>query len=98
MISISDISIVIVLYQELPPAYIYEDFGVNYILVDNTPGRNLNLDIPNVYYIPLDDNYGIAKALNVGFSLAKKQGFSWVAIHTEIITVLYICIHQKYYF
>lgn len=78
MISISDISIVIVLYQELPPAYIYEDFGVNYILVDNTPGRNLNLDIPNVYYIPLDDNYGIAKALNVGFSFAKKQGFSWV--------------------
>ena len=78
MISISDISIVIVLYQELPPAYIYEDFGVNYILVDNTPGRNLNLDIPNVYYIPLDENYGIAKALNVGFSCAKKQGFSWV--------------------
>lgn len=78
MISISDISIVIVLYQELPPAYIYEDFGVNYILVDNTPGRNLNLDIPNVYYIPLDENYGIAKALNTGFTFAKKHGFSWV--------------------
>ena len=38
----------------------------------------MNLDIPNVYYIPLDENYGIAKALNVGFSFAKKQGFSWV--------------------
>lgn len=38
----------------------------------------MNLDIPNVYYIPLDENYGIAKALNVGFSCAKKQGFSWV--------------------
>lgn len=78
MISISDISIVIVLYQELPPAYIYEEFGVNYILVDNTPGRSLKLDIPNVYYIPLNENYGIAKALNAGFTLAKKLGFSWV--------------------
>lgn len=78
MISISDISIVIVLYQELPPAYIYEEFGVNYILVDNTPGRSLKLDIPNVYYIPLNENYGIAKALNAGFILAKKLGFSWV--------------------
>lgn len=73
------IVIVIVLYNEQPPQYIYSSkSGVEIILVDNTPDRELYIETPNITYIPLHRNYGIAKALNVGFYHAKELNAEWV--------------------
>lgn len=73
------IVIVIVLYNEQPPQYIYSSkSGVEIILVDNTPDRELYIETPNITYIPLHRNYGIAKALNVGFEKAQDLGAEWV--------------------
>ena len=71
-------SIVIVLYNEQPPAYVYSGIEEIVILVDNTPGRDLSINLPNVKYIPLKRNYGIAKALNVGFRYAQELCSDWV--------------------
>lgn len=71
-------AIVVVLYNEQPPSYVGKDNGAPIILVDNTPNRNLNIDIQGVIYIPLYKNMGIAKALNVGFEKARDLGVEWV--------------------
>ena len=59
------IAIVIVLYNEQPPSYIYQNQTCQIYLVDNTPERNLNISFDGITYIPLGANMGIAKALNV---------------------------------
>ena len=73
-----NLSIVIVLYKEQPPKYVGSGIEDNIILVDNTPERDLQINLPNVKYIPLKKNYGIAKALNVGFQYAQELHSDWV--------------------
>ena len=74
----NDIVVLIVLYNDLPQDYIQKFRDVMFIIVDNTPSRNLELNLPNIFYIPLFKNYGIAKALNVGFKKAKEMRAQWV--------------------
>lgn len=74
----TDISIVVVLYNELPKPYIFDVKDCNIILVDNTPNRNLKISGINIHYIPLFKNTGIAKALNVGLQTAKELSSKWV--------------------
>lgn len=73
-----NIVLVVVLYNDFPKEYIFEDIGVRKIIVDNTPQRSLDYEGEDITYIALGDNYGIAKALNVGFSKAKELGADWV--------------------
>ncbi len=72
------IAIVVVLYQQTPLEYIYKNQELSIIVVDNTPNRNLAINYRHITYLPLGDNYGIAKALNIGFSKAKELGAQWV--------------------
>ena len=72
------ISIIIVLYNALPKSYIYEITENPIIIVDNTPNRDLNISSGNIKYIPLYENMGIAKALNVGIKAAIEYGSEWV--------------------
>lgn len=73
-----DIAIVIVLYNDIPKDYIYLYNDLKFIVVDNTPNRDLALEGSNITYIPLGENLGIAKALNEGFKKAKELKLSWV--------------------
>lgn len=49
-------------------------------IVDNSSGSNIHKIIENkkICYIPLYENQGIAKALNVGCEKAKDEGFDWI--------------------
>ena len=80
MIAVMDskIAIVIVLYNEMPPSYVGSIDKAQVILVDNTPGRDLGIDMHCVTYLPLYKNLGIAKALNVGFKKAQEFSADWV--------------------
>ena len=73
----SKIAIVVVLYNEMPPSYVGKE-NTEIILVDNTLDRNLGIDLQRVTYLPLYNNLGIAKALNVGFEKAYELGAEWV--------------------
>ena len=73
-----DVALVVVLYNDTPKEYIYENKEVRMIVVDNTPEPNLNIHDSNITYIPLYDNLGIAKALNVGFKKAQEMNVQWV--------------------
>jgi len=75
---INKIALIVVLYNDYPKDYVYEDNGIRKIIVDNTPARELDISGENLIYIPLRDNYGIAKALNVGFQKAKEYDVEWV--------------------
>lgn len=86
----SCVAAVVVLYQpdlkilDRLLASIKDQVGIIYV-VDNTPGKNVDYDLPLIYgaavsYQPLGDNYGIAKAHNVGIECAKKAGFSHVLL------------------
>lgn len=72
------IALVIVLYNEKPLDYIYNNPEIPVIIVDNTEHRDLCLRSDNLYYIPLKDNFGIAYALNVGFEKARHIGVNWI--------------------
>lgn len=74
----NDIVVLVILYNDFPKDYIRNLDSERFIIVDNTPFRNLRLHMPNVHYIPLLKNYGIAKALNVGFKKAKELRVQWV--------------------
>lgn len=58
----------------------YSNYFEKVIIVDNTPANNSELakQIPNSIYIPLNENKGIACALNVGCKKALENGFDWV--------------------
>lgn len=73
-----NLSIIVVLYNALPKAYVFDVKQCNVIIVDNTPYRDLMIEGDNITYIPLMDNFGIAKALNKGFMIAESQGAEWV--------------------
>lgn len=76
---LQSISIIIVLYKGNLKDYAFNiDKTINIIVVDNTPNRNLNLTRDNLFYIPLQKNVGIARALNIGFSKAKEFYSKWV--------------------
>ncbi|EXF95569.1 hypothetical protein HK44_025335 [Pseudomonas fluorescens HK44] len=54
-------------------------------VVDNTPGAGIEnyqgrFDDENLFYHALQDNYGIARAHNVGVQLAEKAGYSHVLL------------------
>ena len=72
------ISIVIVLYNELPPIYKDLPRDVEVIIIDNTPNRNLALTGRGLIYVPLYKNQGIAYALNRGFAIAIENKSTWV--------------------
>ena len=72
------ISIVVVLYNAQPKPYLFNCTNYNIIIVDNTPDRDLRLLGENITYLPLKDNYGIARALNEGFKIANELGIDWV--------------------
>ena len=73
-----DIALVVVLYNDTPRDYVFQDNGIPIIIVDNTPNRDLKILSSQITYIALKDNLGIAKALNVGFQKAKEIGAQWV--------------------
>lgn len=60
----------------------YGNFVDYVILIDNTVDDNFfkinKCRWKNCIYIPLYDNYGIAKALNIGIHKAKELGCNWV--------------------
>lgn len=73
-----DIALVVVLYNDYPRDYLFNDNGISIIVVDNTPERDLKLRSHRMTYIPLKSNFGIAKALNIGFLQAKEEKAKWV--------------------
>ena len=72
------IAIVIVLYNDDVPAYVYKIKECPIYLVDNTPSRNLKIGQPGITYLALNENKGIATALNIGINKATVDGASWV--------------------
>lgn len=48
------------------------------IIVDNTPNRDLDIKLKNIYYIPLKNNKGIAFAQNTGIEKAKQLGCKYI--------------------
>ena len=47
-----DIALVVVLYNDYPHDYVFQDNGIHIIIVDNTPNRDLELHSPAMTYIP----------------------------------------------
>lgn len=58
----------------------YSRFVDGAIIVDNSACSNVNYleNLPNVEYLPLMENRGIAAALNIGYERAIKAGAEWV--------------------
>lgn len=52
-------------------------------VVDNTPDASLNIDLPNVAYIPLRENTGIANAQNVGIRNLLDRGCSHIVFFDQ---------------
>ena len=77
MIEKKDIAILVVLYNEQPPSYIFDNIGCEIIIIDNTPKRSLAIKGDNIVYLPLKRNLGIACALNVGMKKAISMGKQW---------------------
>ena len=73
-----NLSIVVVLYNALPKDYVFDVKQYNVIIIDNTPNRDLIIEGDNITYLPLNDNMGIAKALNEGFEIAKRLGSDYI--------------------
>lgn len=73
-----NLSIVVVLYNALPKDYVFDVKQYNVIIIDNTPNRDLTIEGDNITYLPLNDNMGIAKALNEGFEIAKRLGSDYI--------------------
>lgn len=59
---------------------IYSSIFKTVYVVDNSTGDNSEIckDITNLEYIPLHENLGIAKALNIGCKKANEDGFDWI--------------------
>lgn len=58
----------------------YSNYVLKTIVIDNSNYNNLKLieGLNNIEYIPLMNNYGIASALNIGYSRAEELGAEWV--------------------
>lgn len=88
------IGVVIVLYysEEFNFECLLGQQNLSIILVDNTPKRNLKITSLGVDYIPLNDNYGIAAAQNIGIERAKELACSYILFFDQdsIISVDYI--------
>lgn len=74
------IAIIVVLYQaQLPESYLFHSSEKSiFIFVDNTPGRDLNINDRGLIYIPLKKNKGIAVAQNIGIRRAVNEGCEFV--------------------
>lgn len=86
----SSIAVIIVLYKNDNFNYLeinHNSGDIKIILVDNTPGRNLNLQDSNLYYIPLRENNGIAEAQNIGIEKALELNCDYAVFfdHDSII-------------
>lgn len=69
-------AVIVILYQALvSECYLKlsEDCSIVLIVVDNTPGRDLDFADVNLLYIPLRENRGIAYAQNAGIREAMKR-------------------------
>ena len=74
-------AIVVVLYKaELSLFHkdLLKNGNITLIVVDNTPGRDLDLRADRLVYIPLGDNLGIATAQNEGIGQARESGCDYV--------------------
>lgn len=76
----SNIAIIIVAYgnDEWNYLSITEQSYPSIIIVDNTPGRDLNIVDKNIHYIALKENKGIATAQNIGIQKARELGCEFV--------------------
>ena len=75
------VAIVVVLYKaELSLFHkdLLKNGNITLIVVDNTPGRDLDLRADRLVYIPLGDNLGIATAQNEGIGQARESGCDYV--------------------
>ena len=77
--------IVVVLYRSEEQNYqpLIGHPGVEVILVDNTPGRDLGISGGNVHYMPLKENKGIATAQNLGIGKARELGCAYVVLFDQ---------------
>ena len=77
----SKIGIIIVLYNSEKENYkelLSNEIDFIIILIDNTPNRDLRINDKSISYIPLNQNYGIAYAQNVGIETAKELKCNYV--------------------
>jgi rhamnosyltransferase len=58
----------------------YSNYLEKVYIVDNSNANNykMSVNISNSIYIPNNDNFGIARGLNQGCTMAKEDGFEWV--------------------
>ena len=79
------IAIILVLYNKsdvIIDNYI-EDDNQYLVIVDNTDGQNLNIREPNVVYVPLLKNCGIAAAQNIGIKEAIKAECDYIVFFDQ---------------
>ena len=80
----NDVAILIILYNPQNDFFINNlNIDCKYIVVDNTIEHdkffvNKLLNYSNLDYIPLYDNMGIAKALNIGALKAVELGYKYI--------------------
>ncbi|MGI6219820.1 MAG: hypothetical protein ACOYJE_08210 [Bacteroidaceae bacterium] len=88
------VGVIIVLYNSENANYanLIGRSGIHLILVDNTPGRDLEASQSNITYIPLKENRGIAAAQNVGIHKAEELGCTHVLFFDQdsSITILLV--------
>ena len=77
--------VVVILYRSVERNYetLIGHPGIEVILVDNTPARDLGIGGGNVHYIPLKENRGIATAQNIGIGKARELGCVYVALFDQ---------------
>jgi rhamnosyltransferase len=85
-VTIRDIAAVVVLYRPEPEALANIRMTASQVdhvfAVDNTEQPDSDFieslrTVPDLTYVPLGDNLGIATALNTGVGLARDAGYSW---------------------
>jgi len=86
-VAATDIAAVVVLYRpgaDTAPKTSAVAAQVDHLFaIDNSEDPDTDLvetirTLPNVTYVPLGDNLGIAAAFNAGIGLARESGYSWV--------------------
>lgn len=80
---IDSICIIIVLYNQNLNIKKVSNSKYRYIVIDNTPERNLALSLNNVTYIPLKENKGIAYAQNVGIQTAIALNYQYIVFFDQ---------------
>lgn len=84
---LSNIGVVIIVFHPNPKLFEskLKQLGgdVAIVVVDNTPNKVIEIDLPNVAYIPLRENTGIANAQNVGIRNLLDRGCSHIVFFDQ---------------